>query len=193
MLTLVGIFVGGKSTRMQGRPKGLLAAPRSELSLVERLTALVRDSLPDARIVLVGQHPAYARLPIPQLPDLAAENAGPMAGLGALCDEAVRVGSRHALCLACDLPYVEAPLLARLAHHAPDSAAVAARVDGRWQPFFARYLAGVAAPVIAARLATRRLGLYSVLDELGAAELPLGEAEARQLRDWDTPDDVSAG
>ena len=193
MVTLVGIFVGGKSTRMQGRPKGLLAAPQSGLSLVERLAALTQRTLPHARVVLVGQHSAYAGLSIQQLPDLASENAGPLAGLAALCQEATRIGSRDALCLACDLPYVEAPLIERLAQHAPDCAAVAARVDNRWQPFFARYLAVAAAPLIAARLAAHRLGLYGVLDELGAAELPLNETEAGQLRDWDTPDDVSAG
>lgn len=193
MVALVGIFVGGKSTRMQGRPKGLLAAPHSELGLVERLAALVHDSVPDARVVLVGRHPAYAGLSIPQLPDVASENAGPIAGLAALCDEAARIHSRDALCLACDLPYIEAPLIERLSQHAPERAAVAARVEGRWQPFFARYVAGVAAPVIATRLAANRLSLYGVLDELGATELPLSEAEARQLRDWDTPEDVTKG
>lgn len=193
MVGLVGIFVGGKSTRMQGQPKGLLAAPDSRVTLVERLAALAQRALPEARVVLVGRHPAYDGVALPQLADLTGDGAGPLAGLGALCHEAVRLQSREVLCLACDLPYVEAALLERLAHHAPDQPAVAARVDGLWQPFFARYRAGAATPVIAARLASRRLGLYGVLDELGATELPLDEAEARQLRDWDTPEDVSAG
>jgi molybdopterin-guanine dinucleotide biosynthesis protein A len=190
---LVGIFVGGKSTRMHGRPKGLLQAPHSPLTLVERLAALARRALPEARVVLVGQHPAYAEVPLPQLTDLAADDAGPLAGLGALCHEATRVESRELLCLACDLPYVEAQLIGRLARYAAGTPAVAARVDGHWQPFFARYTTSAAAPVIAARLASRWLGLHGVLDELCAAELPLTTDDARQLRDWDTPDDVSAG
>lgn len=192
MVGLVGIFVGGQSTRMQGQPKGLLAAPGSPLTLVERLAALVQGSLPEARVMLVGRHPAYDGVALPQLPDLSADGAGPLAGLAALCHEATRVQSRELVCLACDLPYVEAVLLERLARHAPGQPAVAARVDARWQPFFARYRVDAATPVIDARLASRRLGLYAVLDELGAVELPLDEAEARQLRDWDTPEDVSS-
>ncbi|HEU5074115.1 MAG TPA: molybdenum cofactor guanylyltransferase [Polyangiaceae bacterium] len=192
MGTLVGIFVGGKSTRMQGHPKGLLVAPLSSLTLVERLAALAARTLPRARVVLVGEHPAYAGVALAQLADVPSGEAGPLAGLAALCLEATRIASREVLCLACDLPYVEAQLLERLAHHAPDQPAVAARVDGRWQPFFARYRVDAASPVIAARLASRRLGLYGVLDELAAAELPLHEDEARQLRDWDTPEDMSA-
>lgn len=191
MVALVGIFVGGKSTRMRGRPKGLLNAPNSPLNLVERLVELVRHTLPKATVVLVGQHSAYDGFALPQLADLTDDGAGPLAGLGALCREATRVQSHEVLCLACDLPYVEAVLLERLAQHAPGRAAVAARVDGLWQPFFARYRASAATPVITARLASRRLGLYGVLDELGAAELPLNDDEARQLRDWDTPEDVS--
>ncbi len=189
---LVGIFVGGKSTRMQGRPKGLLVAPGSPLTLVERLAALAQHTLPAARVVLVGRHPAYDGVVLPQLPDRGDAGAGPLAGLAALCHEAARLGTGEVLCLACDLPYIEAALLERLACHAPDQPAVAARVDGRWQPFFARYRSDAATPVIAARLASRRLGLYGVLDELGAAALPIDEDEARQLCDWDTPQDVSS-
>lgn len=190
MGVLVGIFVGGKSTRMHGRPKGLLPAPNSPLNLVERLVEVARHALPDTRVVLVGQHRAYDPLVLPQLADLAADGAGPLAGLGALCHEAARAEFDEVLCLACDLPYVEPTLLERLARHALGAPAVAARVDGYWQPFFARFCVADATPVIEARLAARRLGLYGVLDELGAVELPLDASEARQLRDWDTPEDV---
>lgn len=177
---------------MQGRPKGLLAAPESALTLVERLAALAERTLPNVRVVLVGEHPAYAGVGLAQLADVPSAEAGPLAGLAALCQEATRIGRHEVLCLACDLPYVEALLLERLAHHSPKQAAVAARVDARWQPFFARYRVDAATPVIAARLASHRLGLYGVLDELGATELPLSDDEARQLRDWDTPEDVGA-
>lgn len=190
---LVGVFVGGKSTRMRGRPKGLLTAPGSPLTLVERLAALAERALPGARVVLVGRHAAYDGVALPQLPDLSNDGAGPLAGLGALCHEAARSRSRELVCLACDLPYLEAPLLERLVCHALERPAVAARVDGRWQPFFARYRVDAAAPVVTARLAARRLSLHGVLDELGAATLPLSEDEARQLRDWDSPEDVSPG
>jgi molybdopterin-guanine dinucleotide biosynthesis protein A len=188
---LVGIFVGGQSTRMLGQPKGLLTAPHSSLTLVERLAGVVRQALPDAALVFVGAHPAYARLGVPQIADAPHDGAGPLAGLAALCREATRLAKPEALCLACDLPYLEAELLTRLAHHALGHAAVAARVDDRWQPFFARYQVRQATPVVEALLVSARRGLYGVLDGLAACELPLSVADARQLRDWDTPADVS--
>jgi len=190
---LVGIFVGGGSTRMLGQPKGLLTAPRSSLTLVERLAGVVRQALPDAALVLVGEHPAYAQLGVPAIADAPYDGAGPLAGLAALCREATRLAKPEILGLACDLPYVEAELVARLAHHALGQPAVAARVDNRWQPFFARYQVERATPVVEALVVSARRGLYGVLDGLGATELPLSAEEARQLRDWDTPEDVSAG
>lgn len=192
MSELVGIFVGGQSTRMLGQPKGLLTAPDSSLTLVERLTEVVRQALPDAALVFVGEHPAYARLGVPQIADAPYDAAGPLAGLAALCREATRLAKPEVLCLACDLPYLEAELLARLARYAPGHAAVAARVDDRWQPFFARYQVRQATPVVEALVVSARRGLYGVLDGLVARELPLSADEARQLRDWDTPADVTA-
>lgn len=177
---------------MLGQPKGLLIAPHSSLCLVERLAQVIRQALPDAALVFVGEHPAYAQLGVPQIADAPYDGAGPLAGLAALCREASRRALPEVLCLACDLPYVEAALLARLARHAPGQPAVAARVDNRWQPFFARYQVARATPVVEALVVSARRGLYGVLDGLGATELPLNAEEARQLRDWDTPEDANA-
>lgn len=189
---LVGLFIGGASRRMHGQPKGLLPAPRGSGTLLDRLVMLVRSATPSAEVVLVGRNSAYASLPLRQLPD-TVEGAGPLAGYAALAREALRLGRERMITLACDIPYLERPLLERLIDHAPESAAVAARVDGLWQPFFGRYDAARCRPVIDRQLASARRSLLPVLDELGTLELPLDEREALQLRDWDTPEDVERG
>ncbi len=190
MRHLVGIFVGGRGTRMGGAAKGLLKAPDSSQSLVQRLAVVAGQALRDSEVILVGQHPAYDQLALPILSD-AAPGAGPLAGLVALCEFAEERGTHQVIGLACDLPYLESTLLTRLARERPEAPALAPHLDGRWQPFFARYTVARALPVAAAALTSENHSLQGVLTEIGAEPLPITPAEAEQLRDWDTPGDVA--
>jgi molybdopterin-guanine dinucleotide biosynthesis protein A len=97
---------------------------------------------------------------------------------------------------------VSESLLLRLAR-APEAVAVAPRREGRWEPFFARYDAPLALPVARARAdagadhasaaSAGSRSLQRLLDALAAVELPVTDDEARELRDWDTPEDVRGG
>ena len=191
MRLLIGIFVGGQATRMGGIAKGLLQAPGapSRKTLVERLSTICAEALPEASLVLVGRHSAYAHLGLSQLAD-ASLGAGPLAGLLAVCSAARTAGAQHVVTLACDMPYLEAPLLRRLAAHAPDALAVAPRLENRWQPFCARYRAESVEPFINARLRSGKLSLQGLLTEVGAHAFPLEPGEEYQLRDWDAPEDI---
>jgi molybdopterin-guanine dinucleotide biosynthesis protein A len=171
-----------------GRPKGLLRAPDSPLTLAERLLGEVRAALPQSTCYLVGERAEYAHMALPVLQD-EAQGAGPLGGLVALLAAAVRAGAPGALVLACDLPYVEAPLLRRLAEECPEAELFCPRVDDRYQPLFARYQVAMLEPFREA-LSTRRLALQRLLAEHGAEELVLDEGEAQSLRDWDTPEDA---
>src|SRR6185312_7293721 len=88
VLMRAGIFVGGKSSRMGGKPKGLLHAPGSQTPLVVRLASIARSI--GLEPVFVGKtDDAYRSL----LPDLrilddAIGVEGPLAGLAALLDDA---------------------------------------------------------------------------------------------------------
>lgn len=181
---LAGIFVGGRSSRMGGQPKGLLVAPDGR-RVIERTIALLRQCACDT--VLVGNLPAYSALGLPCLDD-DLPGVGPMGGLTALLRFA---RGRKTLAIACDLPFLEVPLLARLATEAGNARILAPRVDGRWEPMFARYDAAVL-PAVLRRIAAGRLSLQGVLDECGAVELPLDASERTLLRDWDEPADVAS-
>ncbi len=185
---LVGIFVGGKSRRMGGTPKGLLPAPDGSETLVTRTSRIACEVLPGARVVLVGSAEPYAALGLPVLAD-SPSGIGPIGGLGALLADAAERGKSQAFAIACDLPFISTELFRRLAAELLEAPAAAFRVGGIWQPLFARYEPRTALSATRAALAAGERALQSVLLRLDVAELPLDETQHRELDDWDTPDD----
>jgi molybdopterin-guanine dinucleotide biosynthesis protein A len=190
---LVGVFVGGRASRMGGIAKGLLTAPQTSETLVERLLRVSREALGAQESLLVGRASAYAELGLAFVED-SPPGVGPLGGLAALLETAVTRGHGAVIALACDLPHVSAGLIARLAAHAPAALAVAPRPDGVWQPLVARYEPRSALEAARSALAAGDRALYRVLDRLGsgAVELALSAEEAAQLRDWDEPGDLEA-
>jgi molybdenum cofactor guanylyltransferase len=186
---LSGIFVGGLSSRMGGEAKGLLRTAPDAPTLVERLAQQLGVACAGAPVVLVGQRPEYTRLGLPMLQD-AVPAIGPLGGLLALLQEAKQRGAAQVLAVACDLPYVSAPLLVRLLTEHPQAAAVAPKAEGRWQPLCARYAVEPALLSIESLLADSEHAMFRVLETLGAAALELSLAERDELQDWDTPEDI---
>jgi len=167
---------------MGGKAKGLLLAP-SGVSIVERWRRLLEDE--GLQVVLVGQRAEYAPLGLPTLQD-AQPDSGPLAGLVTL----LGVGE-SILAVACDMPHVSPALLHRLLTESPDAPLLAPRIEGVWQPLFARYDSARVLPFAQKRLAEGRLALQGLLDEAGAVALPLSPAEEAELTDWDRPEDVT--
>jgi molybdopterin-guanine dinucleotide biosynthesis protein A len=175
---IAGIFVGGQARRFGGFPKGLLPGPRGP-SLVDALAELLRSlGIP---CVLVGRHPAYADCGLPTLDDERL-GIGPLGGLLALLN---RAGPSEVLALACDLPFVTLPLVARLARAHPGASAVAPCREGRWEPLFARYAALAALPIARRRANERVYSLQGLLGELAAVPLRLDAEETPLLDDWE--------
>jgi len=166
---------------MGGRAKGLLLAPDG-VSIVERWRRLLEDAGLD--VVLVGRRAEYAPLGLPTLDD-AQPDSGPLGGLVALLATWPQV-----LAVACDMPHVSPALLRRLLDESPGAALLAPRIDGVWQPLFARYDADRVLPAARKRLAGGRLALQGLLDEVGATALSLSPTEEAELVDWDHPEDV---
>lgn len=171
-----GIFVGGAGTRMGGAAKGLLVGPDGQ-PLVVRTAELLRAQ--GITPVLVGVRAEYMHL-LPALPD-AMGATGPIAGLLALLEHA---GDEDAIALACDMPFLSTSSLARLVA-APLASIVAPRRDGRWEPFFSRHRPRAVLPYARALAGG---SLQRLFDRAGAAELSVPSME---LRDWDTPEDVT--
>lgn len=164
---------------MGGTPKGLLPGPSGE-PIVARLASMLRDV--GAEVVLVGRNDAYAELRLPQIAD-APGIEGPLAGLVALLER-----SRTAIAIACDMPFVSPALLARLVA-APPAAICAPRIEGRWEPFFARYDAERVLPVAREHAARGQLALQRLFDACAAVPLEVPPELERELVDWDRPED----
>jgi molybdopterin-guanine dinucleotide biosynthesis protein A len=125
---------------------------------------------------------------LPVLPD-EPPGVGPLGGLIALLRHA---GTSPALAFACDMPFVSRALVERLLAAPSDAPIVAPRRDARWEPLCARYEPARVLPLALARAASPHHALQALLDEAGAVALPLLPHEAAELRDWDTPADVTA-
>ena len=100
------VLAGGQSRRM-GTDKALLRLPSGGPTLVERVVAAAWAAEADEVLVVAGDGTRLPAMNARRVPD-AQPGAGPLAGLAtgfaaAQCDAA--------LALACDLPYLSAPLL----------------------------------------------------------------------------------
>lgn len=185
---VLGVFVGGASRRMGGRPKGLLPAPDTGEPLVARLLRLGVET--GLEPVLVGDAAPYVALApgIRRLADAPA-GIGPLGGLAALLAYA---GARPALALACDMPYVTAPLLARLAAPGWRGAVVAPRREpgAPLEPLCARYDPPRVREPLRDAIARGVRSFQALLREVTVEELPLALEERDALRDWDAPGDL---
>jgi molybdopterin-guanine dinucleotide biosynthesis protein A len=185
-VTALGLFVGGRSARMGGAPKGLLPAPDTGEALVARSLRLARALGLD--VTLVGDATPYRALVGDVAPlDDEAPGSGPLGGLCALLAWA---GERPVIALACDMPRVSLAHLGALRDHPSRDAVVAARraPDAPWEPLLARYDAARVLPAARARLARGERSLQGLLAAVGAADAGL---DAGACDDWDTPEDVT--
>lgn len=188
--TVIGIFVGGAGKRMGGVAKGLLRAPHSDETLIQRLLAVCGRAAPQATLYLVGASPEYASLEVRQLSD-DPSGIGPIGGLRSLLLRARADGAARVLALACDLPFLDEAIVASLLQPLHGAARVPL-VDERFQPLAAAYTTEPTLAAVDHALSLGKHALMHVLDELGddLEPLELEGLQARALRDWDTPDDV---
>lgn len=189
MTLVVGIFVGGRGSRMGGLAKGLLKAPNSEVTLLERLLGELASATPEAEIVLIGNADAYAAFGLAHIADRPA-NIGPLGGLLGLLGYASDQQASWAMALACDLPRVSSRVLLRLATEQPQADALVTSLDGVRNPLLARYRVAAALPLAERVSNSGARSLQAVLDALSAETLTLSDSEATLLGDWDTPEDV---
>jgi molybdopterin-guanine dinucleotide biosynthesis protein A len=143
---------------------------------------------------LVGASDAYRVFGLRALHD-DPPSTGPIGGLRALLHEAQARNADLALAIACDLPFLTASVVRRLA--GPTSVALARvpLVGGYRQPLAAAYAPAPCLLALDALLAENKRSLMSLLDALGSdvEELLLEPGDEASLRDWDTPEDIARG
>jgi molybdenum cofactor guanylyltransferase len=175
------ILTGGRSSRL-GQDKALLRL--ADRSIAEHLAAVIAKAACSA--TLVGAPQRYVHLGIPCIPDLQP-GLGPLSGIEAAL---AHTQADHNLILACDLPGVDAELLARLFARAEseDVECVCVR-DGTGvvHPLCAIYQRSCLAPVRAA-LASGKLRLMSLLETVSTDYVDTNEslANINTLADWNS-------
>jgi molybdopterin-guanine dinucleotide biosynthesis protein A len=152
------ILVGGQSRRLGGRDKSALVVD-GRLILDRQITEL--SAVAD-EILMVGgcathARPARARAVADRIP-----GCGPLGGLHAALTEAA---SDVIVVVACDMPYVSAPLLAHMLRLAGNADAVVPQTDRGYHPLCAVYTRGCAAAV-GRHVTERRLKLTELLAAL---------------------------
>jgi molybdopterin-guanine dinucleotide biosynthesis protein A len=187
---IVGLFVGGRATRMGGQAKGLLTAPDTGEPLLVRSARIIHQ---------VGHTPLLVGAPEPYraaLPDLKwvldePAGVGPLGGLNALLRAA---GTEPAIALGCDMPFVSAGLLERLGAYPTTASVLAPRGEtGKWEPLCARYDPARVRPAVERMLRAGGRSFQRVLASVVVEVLELREGERAALVDWDTPEDVGRG
>ncbi len=183
------ILAGGRARRFGGRDKSALSV--GPVSILDRQLAAL-SGLADRVVIVAGTTRSFRGSRVPVIRD-RLQNAG---ALGGLYTALATAQSDHVLVLACDLPFVTAPLLAGLAARASEGwdAVVPRSRDGR-QPLCAVYARRLA-PLVRARIAAGHLKVADVLDEvrtleIGPSELATFDPDGRLFFNVNTPDDLA--
>jgi molybdopterin-guanine dinucleotide biosynthesis protein A len=88
------------------------------------------------------------------------------------------------------MPFVSAAVVERLLTASPLAPIVAPHRADRWEPLCARYDPVRVLPAAESLVDTGDHSLQRLLTNVGAVRLPLSSHEAKELMDWDTPEDV---
>lgn len=180
------ILAGGRARRFGGRDKSTLVV--GGRPILNRLLAEL-PAVADDIMIITGDRDLTIPPGVRAVPDRVPD-CGPLGGL-----DAALAAARHdvLVLVACDMPFVSAPLLAHLAALTASADAVVPRTERGYHPLCAAYTRACA-PAAAARLAARELRMVDFLTDVRvrvvtAFELEgLGDAH-RLLANVNTPAD----
>jgi molybdenum cofactor guanylyltransferase len=182
------ILAGGRARRFGGADKSTLRV--GDATILERQIEAL-DGVADQIYVVTGEPALFEGRGFRVVPD-RLPNAG---ALGGVYTALVEAASPHVLVLACDLPFLTAPLLARLAGLADDEhdAVVPRPRDGR-QPLCAVYARRLA-ETVRRQIESGHLKIQELLEtirlrELGPDDLARLDPDGRLFLNVNTPGDL---
>jgi molybdenum cofactor guanylyltransferase len=182
------ILAGGRARRLAGADKSALVV--GGMSILDRQLAVLRSLTPHILIVASNEH-RYGDVGVPVVSD-RIRGAGSLGGLyTALLD----APTEQLVVMACDMPFLTAPFLSRLAALGAGVDAAMPRDDHGLHPTCAAW-ARRAAPHLRAQIDSGRLRILDALDgldvrEMDPRELARFDPDGRLLLNVNTPDDYS--
>ena len=162
------ILAGGRASRFEGRPKGLLRLPDGQ-TFIARLLAEMTDAGLDTVVISANQNQPYADLGVPVIPDLRP-SIGPLGGFEAVLKH-YRETAGAVLFLPCDLPRLtrhEIQQLLENFRHRPEGILSAETTDGAGQPLCSVVPVAMLDQFSEA-VRTGRFGMKKLWRELGAS------------------------
>ncbi|MEK7445065.1 MAG: molybdenum cofactor guanylyltransferase [candidate division NC10 bacterium] len=167
------IQAGGKSIRMGGAPKALVAL--GGRSIIERVVDAVRAVTGD--VLIVTNTPAlYAHLGLPMVPDVFPDHGS----LGGIYSGLAAVPGDAAFTVACDMPFLSVEVVRLVASRAAEADVVIPQIAGQWETLHACYAKSCLGP-IERRLRSGRLKIIGFFDEVRV--LAITEAQIARLCD----------
>jgi molybdopterin-guanine dinucleotide biosynthesis protein A len=157
------ILAGGKSRRMGGSPKALL--PFGGRPLIEHIAETLRSVLPDC-LVVTNTPELYAFLGLPMVGDVFSEGGS----LGGIYTGLRATSGDAAFCVACDMPFLSAPLVAHLAGRAAEADVVIPDA-GELQTLHAVY-GKACLPAMERRLREGQLKVVGFFDDVRVLRIP---------------------
>jgi molybdenum cofactor guanylyltransferase len=184
----VAILAGGRARRLGGENKSALRVGRA--SIFDRQLAAL-DGLADRIFVVAGEPARFDGRHVRVVPDRVPD-AGALGGIyTALCE----ASGPYVLVIACDLPFLTAPLLKKLMALADGTCdAVVPRTADGVQPLCAAYARRLVEPV-RLQIESGHLKIQDLFGairvrELGPAELAAFDPDGRLFFNVNTPDDL---
>src|SRR5688572_5299207 len=182
------ILAGGQARRLGGVDKSALAVGTS--SILDRQLSLLRGLTPHILIV-AGDASRAPAVDVPVVPD-RIPGAGSLGGLYTALMEAP---TDQVLVIACDMPFLTAPFLMRLAARGVDVDVAVPRSAAGRHPLCASYARGVAGH-LKARIERGDLRVREALGgldvrELGPDELAEFDPDGLLLLNVNNPDDYA--
>jgi molybdopterin-guanine dinucleotide biosynthesis protein A len=182
------ILAGGRARRLGGIDKSALQVGGA--SILDRQLAVLRSVTPHIMIVASSED-RYREAGVPVVRD-RIQGAG---SLGGIYTALVEAPTEQLVIMACDMPFLTAPFLVRLAALAADADAVIPRDARRLHPLCSGW-SRRAAPHLRARIEDGRLRVVEALDgldvrEMDPRELARFDPDGRLLMNVNTPDDYT--
>lgn len=169
------ILAGGRNRRYEGQPKAL--EPVAGTLIAERAIRAMRAAAD--RVVLIANEPeTYRALDLETRPDLRP-GFGALGGIHTAVAWAAETDCRGALVAACDMPFLSADLLTRLAQGSEAGEVVAPESDSRrgLEPLCAFYGAACR-PAIEAAIDREDRRVVSFFPDVRLRKLPKEEVAA---------------
>jgi molybdenum cofactor guanylyltransferase len=181
------ILAGGRARRLGGLDKSRLTI--GGLTILQRQLDLLQG-VADRVVVIANDPERFAGLGVPVVPDLVP-GAGSLGGIYT----AIAAADGPVLVLACDMPFLTRPFLARVLDRGQDVDVALPRGPDGYHPLCACYAPACADP-IRRRLDAGALKVLDLLTDVRVRELPPAELEAFDpdgllLLNVNTPDDLA--